>query len=28
VQPDYEDCDDGVNIGKPCPSGCKKLIVN
>ena len=28
VQPDYEDCDDGVNIGKPCPSGCKRLIVN
>ena len=28
VQPDYEDCDDGVNIGKPCPPGCKRLIVN
>jgi fibro-slime domain-containing protein len=28
VQMDYEDCDDGVNINKPCPSGCKRLIVN
>ncbi len=28
VQPDHEDCDDGVNIGKPCPSGCKRLIIN
>jgi hypothetical protein len=27
-QPEYEDCDDGVNINKPCPSGCKRLIVN
>ena len=28
VQMDYEDCDDGVNIGQTCPSGCKKLIVD
>jgi fibro-slime domain-containing protein len=28
VQPDYEDCDDGQNIGQPCPSGCRKLIIN
>lgn len=27
VQPQYEDCDDGVNDGNPCPSGCKNLII-
>jgi fibro-slime domain-containing protein len=28
IQMEYEDCDDGVNIGMPCPSGCKRLVVN
>jgi hypothetical protein len=27
VQAAEEDCDDGVNIGRPCPSGCHILIV-
>jgi hypothetical protein len=27
VQAAQEDCDDGVNIGSPCPSGCHILIV-
>lgn len=27
VQPDNEDCDDGVNNGRPCPSGCRTLII-
>ena len=27
VQPQFEDCDDGVNDGNPCPSGCKNLII-
>jgi fibro-slime domain-containing protein len=25
-QEEYESCDDGVNIGKPCPSGCREII--
>ena len=34
VEPDYEDCDDGVNAGKivlegsACPSGCRYLKIN
>jgi fibro-slime domain-containing protein len=27
VQSQYEDCDDGVNDGNPCPSGCRNLII-
>jgi hypothetical protein len=27
VQPS-EDCDDGVNDGHPCPSGCRHLVAN
>jgi fibro-slime domain-containing protein len=27
VQPDEEDCDDGINDGHPCPSGCRNLII-
>jgi len=27
VQPN-EDCDDGVNDGHPCPSGCRNLVAD
>src|SRR6185369_8271788 len=27
VQQDEEDCDDGINDGHPCPSGCRNLII-
>jgi cysteine-rich repeat protein len=27
VQSQYEDCDDGVNDGNPCPSGCRILVI-
>jgi len=27
VQEDEEDCDDGINDGHPCPSGCRNLII-
>jgi len=27
VQTDEEDCDDGINDGHPCPSGCRNLVI-